>query len=197
MTTEEITFFDTIASSWDDIEIKSLPPVVSSILDCIGIKPGDSILDLGTGTGVLLPYLSQRIGENGSVTAVDISTGMLGRAKAKYSDLHNVTFRLLDFEKQLIEDCFDLIILYCVYPHIEDPISTLLKLIDNNLNDHGRIIIAFPCDEAFINSIHSDKDADAKQLPSAPCLSSFLTRSGIQNQVLAYGSDRYIIEIKA
>ena len=45
------------------------------------------MLDLGTGTGVLLPYIAEKIGTAGHITAVDYSAGMLSRAKEKFSGL--------------------------------------------------------------------------------------------------------------
>ena len=54
-------------------------------LDWAGIKPGTRVLELGCGSG---PFtfeggLAERVGPEGSVTAVDPSSGMLARAKAK------------------------------------------------------------------------------------------------------------------
>ena len=77
MTKEEISFFDTIAPSWDGMERLSTPGKVNEILDIIGVEKGMDVLDLGTGTGVLLPFLSERIGSEGHILAVDISEGML------------------------------------------------------------------------------------------------------------------------
>ena len=77
MTEAEIEFFDKLAPSWDANEIRSTPERVKSILAKLPLKSGMSILDLGTGTGVLVPYLSEIVGNEGSVTAVDLSEGML------------------------------------------------------------------------------------------------------------------------
>ena len=71
MNNDEVIFFDNIAPHWDDDEILSTPEKVRSILNKLPIEEGDDILDLGTGTGILIPFLKERIGNQGSITAVD------------------------------------------------------------------------------------------------------------------------------
>jgi ubiquinone/menaquinone biosynthesis C-methylase UbiE len=47
------------------------------VIDLMGIKPGDTVADLGTGTGYFLPHLSKAVGANGRVLALDVSDEML------------------------------------------------------------------------------------------------------------------------
>jgi len=50
-------------------------------IDELRLEPGDTVIDLGTGTGWNLPQLSNAVGPTGRVIGVDISTGMLDRAR--------------------------------------------------------------------------------------------------------------------
>lgn len=193
---KEIEFFDRIASTWDANEIRSTPGRVETILDKIEVREGDNVLDLGTGTGVLVPYLSRLAGEEGSVVGIDFSAGMLSRAREKFGNLRNVRFERKDFENEEIEGKFELILLYCVYPHLSQPVVTLKKLAGRNLAPGGRIIIAFPSDEHFINNIHREKKADSDLLPAAECLAERLRDNGFHTRVIAYGSEEYVVEIK-
>lgn len=84
---DEKEFFDHLAPTWDDNEVLSTPDKVRFVLGFMNLKPGQSVLDLGTGTGVLLPYIAEKIGTAGHITAVDYSAGMLSRAKEKFSGL--------------------------------------------------------------------------------------------------------------
>jgi len=56
----------------------------------IPVAEGDFILDLCTGTGTLLGYLRQRVGEKGLVVGVDFSSGMLKACKIKTSGYTNI-----------------------------------------------------------------------------------------------------------
>lgn len=49
-----------------------------------------AVLDLCTGTGLLLPYLAARVGEDGRVAGLDFSKGMLRRGAVKIADRPNV-----------------------------------------------------------------------------------------------------------
>lgn len=189
-------FFDTLAPTWDANEVLSTPQRVNLVLDHMHIEPGQEILDLGTGTGVLIPFIAQRIGERGRITAVDYSAGMLEIAQSKYSNLTpKPEFLKLDFEKDNIEREYDRIILYCVYPHLHTPIETLKWLTAVNLKKNGALFIAFPCGPEFINNIHKEKHSDSDLLPSATSLSRFLMDNGLKSLVLSDNNDAYVVKI--
>ena len=56
----------------------------------LGLSRGDSVLDIGCGTGVNFPYLRDAVGPTGRIYGVDISPGMLRKAKAR-RDTHGLT----------------------------------------------------------------------------------------------------------
>lgn len=47
----------------------------------LGLKPGDTVLEVGAGTGRNFPYLVEAVGPSGSVIGVDASEGMLREAR--------------------------------------------------------------------------------------------------------------------
>lgn len=47
------------------------------ILDAVGVKPGDSVLDVACGTGVLTRRARQRVGRGSDVVGLDCGLGML------------------------------------------------------------------------------------------------------------------------
>src|SRR5579862_800301 len=60
----------------------------------IGVKPGMTVADIGTGPGYMLPYLSAAVGPQGKVLAEDIFDDFLNKAKANAASagLKNVQF---------------------------------------------------------------------------------------------------------
>jgi ubiquinone/menaquinone biosynthesis C-methylase UbiE len=67
--------------------------VGSNAIQTLGLGPGDTVVDLGTGTGRNLLELSKAVGPTGKVLGVDISPGMLERAakRVRHNRSHNVT----------------------------------------------------------------------------------------------------------
>lgn len=47
------------------------------------VRPGDTVLDIGCGTGLFTLPIARRVGENGQVIAVDVQEGMLEILKDK------------------------------------------------------------------------------------------------------------------
>lgn len=195
MNQSEIDFFDAIAPTWDDNEILSTPERVKHILSELHITAGMDVLDLGTGTGVLIPYLSEIVGPKGHVTAIDLSEGMLEIARKKYGHLANVEFLKLDFEEEQIPARYDVAMLYSVYPHLHAPADTIKWLFKMNMKPGGKIVIAFPSDEKFINNIHHERKAEHDHLPPAHILAEMIRKWGYKAEVIAYSTEEYIIEI--
>ena len=64
---------------------------------CSGIREGDRVLDVCTGTGELAIILSDTVGSDGSVTGADFCESMLQQARNKFAGRrHNVSFILSD-----------------------------------------------------------------------------------------------------
>ncbi len=193
---DEREFFDKLAPTWDANEVLSTPEHVRHVLSRIGIKKGDRVLDLGTGTGVLLPEIAAMTGKDGKITAVDYSRGMLDRAIDKCSGLcPKPDFICMDFETETIAGEFDHIILYCVYPHLHTPIDTMKWMRGVNLADGGHITVAFPTDEHFINSVHREKHSESDCLPPAEELAAWFRLNGLDAHVVESNADNYIISI--
>jgi demethylmenaquinone methyltransferase / 2-methoxy-6-polyprenyl-1,4-benzoquinol methylase len=58
----------------------------------LNLKPGDSVLDVCTGTGDLAAILSGMVGRDGKVTAIDFSEEMLEIARDKYKNIDNISW---------------------------------------------------------------------------------------------------------
>jgi ubiquinone/menaquinone biosynthesis C-methylase UbiE len=56
-------------------------------------KPGQSILDLGSGTGRNDCFMAQKIGSQGKIVGVDISDEMISRALKRCGKYTNISFR--------------------------------------------------------------------------------------------------------
>src|SRR5512140_1916279 len=109
----------------------------------LGLKKGDRVADVGTGTGYILPYLSRAVGSDGVVYAEDIFSDFLDRArdKAKSEKLLNVRFVLgADRDPKLPASELDMALLLESYHHFEYP-KTMLDNIRTALKPGGRLAL--------------------------------------------------------
>jgi S-adenosylmethionine-diacylgycerolhomoserine-N-methlytransferase len=67
-------------------------------LQMLALQPGETVLDLGCGTGLSLPGLSKAVGPSGKVIALDATSAMLKRARRRCErqGLNNVQFLAQD-----------------------------------------------------------------------------------------------------
>src|ERR1700683_1411955 len=64
------------------------------LVQAIGVKPGMTVADVGTGVGYMLPHLSAAVGPTGKVLGEDIFDDFLAKARAASAQagLTNVAF---------------------------------------------------------------------------------------------------------
>lgn len=88
-----------------------------------GIKPGDCVIDLGSGAGNDVFVARQETGESGLVIGIDMTPEMIGKARENAAKLgfENVEFRLGDIENMPVTaNKADVIISNCVLNLVPD-----------------------------------------------------------------------------
>ena len=113
-------------------------------IDFSSAKKGENCVDLGSGRGTDVIKLAERVGENGFVFGIDLSEGMLAKAKntAKKLSIDNVQFLKAHLEKlPLKNNSIDLLISNCTINHAHDKLA-VWKEIFRVLNDAGRFVVS-------------------------------------------------------
>ena len=86
-------------------------------LSMADLKPGETVLDLGSGAGFDAFLAAKQVGENGKVVGVDMTSEMIDKAEmnAERLKISNVEFRLAEIEKLPIpDDAVDVVLSNCV-----------------------------------------------------------------------------------
>jgi len=108
------------------------------------LKPGEIVLDLGSGAGFDAFLAAQRVGESGKVIGVDMTHEMIEKARfnAEKLNVSNAEFRQGEIEKLPVPDSsVDVVISNCVINLSPDK-SAVFKEIHRTLKPGGRIIVS-------------------------------------------------------
>jgi len=80
------------------LSLGQYPHFIKRVVDMMDINPGQSILDLGSGTGKNDCFIAEKVGSQGQIVGLDISNEMLARAWK-----HCRRYPKVIFKKQRIE----------------------------------------------------------------------------------------------
>ena len=146
---EVIAFFDRLAPDWDAEMIRS-DEIIAAILDKAEVSAGKDVLDVATGTGVLIDdYLARGVA---SVTGIDISPNMARIAQGKYPQ-ENVKILCGDVERTDFDRLFDCIVVYNAFPHFPDP-ARLIAHLASLLRPGGTLTVAHGMSREKIDAHH-------------------------------------------
>ena len=101
------------------------------VLDRVGIRPGEHVLELGPGPGIFTAEAARRVGPEGQLVAVDIQPEMIAQVekRAREAGLANVETHVSDaYHLPLDDESVDRAFLVTVLPEIPDQARALTEL---------------------------------------------------------------------
>lgn len=130
-------------ASWLERPEREEEERLSLLVDALDLKAGESVADIGAGSGVITIMMSRKVGETGKVYAVDIQEEMLEMLgdKLNQRDITNVKLVLGDVKSpKLPRGEIDLALLVDVYHELEFPYEMTLAMA-NSLKPGGRLVL--------------------------------------------------------
>jgi len=111
-------------------------------VDRLNLRPGDSVLEVGCGTGRNLPFLHNAVGPAGRVYGVDLSTGMLDKAREltgrhRWNNVDLTQADAIDYVAPEPLDGALFSLSYATMPHHR----AVLQHVWNQLRPGGRLVI--------------------------------------------------------
>jgi len=124
-----LQIWDRLADAWDrnrELIWSWTLPVSRRLMALLDPKPGDTILEVGCGTGETGFLIASKLGENGRLIASDFSSEMVERARAgaERLGLTNVEFRTMNVMSLAFDDdTLDGVVGRLVYHLVPDPVG--------------------------------------------------------------------------
>jgi len=140
--------FDKLYHLFDPPLPEGVPERLESIVAHGKINRGDTILDVGTGTGILIPIINQY--EPRWIYACDLSEAMLKQlGSKKYPNVETILADVRDLK--LPDASIDVVFINACYGNIADKAGAFSN-ITRMMKPEGRMVISHPLGKSFIHS---------------------------------------------
>ena len=186
----------TAAKLADTLELRGRTPAQVRLrrrfLRFVPVRPGQQVLEIGCGTGVVLRDLMTLVGRRGEVTGVDVSRTMLARARALARGVAGASLRLRHGDGNKLPfgpGRFDVALAITVILHVADPLR-VVKELARVTRAGGRVAVQDQ-DFGLVGAAHPDRaltdrilDGVAARIYEEPCsgrrLPALLREAGLE-----------------
>jgi ubiquinone/menaquinone biosynthesis C-methylase UbiE len=155
-------YFNNLAPQWDTFPtIPNAPARIREYLKRSARPGARRILDVGCGTGILLPYFFEIYPQAASIVEFDFANAMLVENARKFrrecvsyvcGDARNLPFR---------QSSFDIVLCFSVLPHLGDAAAVIRGLFQV-LRPQGALSVGHMSASKELNEFHSSMDGPIK-----------------------------------
>ena len=190
------TYFNHKAAVWDEIATENDEAKLRLMAECLEIELGATVLDVGTGTGVFIPFLLSKIGSNGQIVALDVAEEMLRKARAKGFN-GNIDYLNADITNvPLPDETFDSVVCYSSFPHFQDKPKALSE-INRVTKSGGNLLICHTSSRASINQFHHDiPEVENDFIPDGSEMQTMLAKAGFIDITIEGNSENYLCQAR-
>lgn len=182
-------YFNKVKDVFDPPFPEGVPERLENIVRTADIQPTDTVADIGTGTGVLIPIIQTYRPE--AIYANDLSEGMLEAVKERYPDVVSV---LGGIRKMALPDgSVDVFLINACYPNLVDKHNSF-KNIARMIRPEGRVVISHPMGRSFTEFLKREMPFPVDDFPeSLDTAESLFTSYGFRVRSLTDEEKLYIL----
>jgi len=186
------TYFNQRANIWDETVAEKDEDKLKQMALRLQIQPSSSVLDVGSGSGVFIPYLLKSIGQEARLVALDFAEEMLKVARRKAFS-GNIEYIVADVSDIPIpKETFSAVVCYSSFPHFQDK-PEALKEMRRVLKPGGRLFICHTSGRSEINGIHkSIPEVQNDLLPDAGEMKALLEEAGFSGITIEDRAESYL-----
>ena len=186
-------FFDKEAFGWDERNRSEDKIQIQKLVKRFDLKSGDWVLDVGTGKGILLPYLSPQVKNRGKIVALDFSWNMISQAseinKRKNVCFVNASVEALPIKDQKIDGitCLD------TFAHVCSQKEAMREM-GRVLRKGGRLYVAHSLSKKEVASFHKKVGGAVEHdtLPSTTMMKKMMQSAGLKGIKIVDQADLYL-----
>lgn len=115
-------------------------PLAKELVKIAAIQPGERVLDVACGTGIVARLAADLVGEKGRVAAVDINPGMLATARSLSAEKSIEWYESNAEDIPLTNDSFDVVMCQLGLQFFQDRLAALREM-RRVLSPGGRLLI--------------------------------------------------------
>jgi ubiquinone/menaquinone biosynthesis C-methylase UbiE len=186
------TYFNHKAARWDEAATERDQTKLGLMAERLNLKPGARVLDVGTGTGIFIPFLLREIGSGGQIIALDVAEEMLKRARAKSfnGEVHYLNADVTSMP--LRAESFDGVVCYSSFPHFPDKEKALLE-INRVTKSGGCLFICHTSGRVSLNEFHRGiPEVKDDFLPDDDEMRQLLSRAGFVVVRIEWDGESYL-----
>jgi demethylmenaquinone methyltransferase/2-methoxy-6-polyprenyl-1,4-benzoquinol methylase len=144
-----------------------------------GLAEGEQVMDVGCGSGVLVPYILDAIGSGGLLLEVDYAEEMIEVNRKLHAD-SRVRFCACSIDRLDPEPgVYDKVICFSCFPHFEDK-TAALQVMYKALKPGGRLVVAHFDSSRDLNDHHRKHESVRHDmLPAESEMRGLLAHAGM------------------
>lgn len=180
--------FDELVDLFDPPLPKGVPERLERIVAAARIKEGETVLDVGAGTGILMPLIRRY--RPAAVYACDLSEKMLRQLQRNHPGAKTVLADVRDL--RLPDASIDVTLINACYPNIADKAGAFANLARMTAAG-GRLVVSHPMGKRFIDMLKRNSPFPLDDFPEKNEAADLFAPLGFAIETFADEDELYLL----